>query len=101
MALVDQGKWHESWEAAAALFRSQVSDARWAEMVTPVRQPLGPVVSRRFESVLRSKTLPGAPDGDYEILKFQTAFAQRRDSVETVMLVREASGWRVFGYFIR
>jgi len=101
VALVDQGKWHESWQAAAGLFRTQVSDARWAEMVTPVRKPLGAVVSRKFESVLKSKTLPGAPDGDYEILKFQTAFVDRRDSVETIMLVREGSGWRVIGYFIR
>ncbi|GAA0731924.1 hypothetical protein GCM10009075_03600 [Sphingomonas trueperi] len=101
VALVDQGKWHESWQAAAGMFRAQVSDARWAEMVTPVRKPLGAVVSRTFESVLKSKTPPGAPDGDYEILKFQTAFADRRESVETVMLVREGSGWRVVGYFIR
>ncbi|SFK34145.1 regulatory protein, luxR family [Sphingomonas sp. NFR04] len=101
VALVDQGKWQESWQAAAGMFRAQVSDARWAEMVTPVRKPLGAVVSRTFESVLKSKTLPGAPDGDYEILKFQTAFADRPNSVETVMLVREGSGWRVIGYFIR
>jgi DNA-binding CsgD family transcriptional regulator len=101
VALVDQGKWHESWQAAAGMFRAQVSDARWAEMVTPVRKPLGAVVSRKFESVLKSKTLPGAPDGDYEILKFQTVFADRPDSVETVMLAREGSSWRVIGYFIR
>jgi hypothetical protein len=101
VALVDQGKWQESWQAAGAMFRAQVSAARWAEMVTPVRKPLGAVVSRKFDSVLKSKTLPGAPDGDYEILKFQTAFADRRDSVETVMLAREGSGWRVIGYFIR
>ncbi|MET3710532.1 DNA-binding CsgD family transcriptional regulator [Sphingomonas trueperi] len=101
VALVDQGKWHDSWQTAAAMFRAQVSDARWAEMVTPVRQPLGAVVTRKFESVIKTKTLPGAPDGDYEVLKFQTNFQQRADSVETIMLVRESGGWRVAGYFIR
>lgn len=101
MTLVDQGKWQASWQAAAAMFRSQVTEARWAEMVTPVRQPLGAVVTRRFQSVLKAKMLPGAPDGDYEILKFQTAFAERGDLTETVILVREGGGWRVAGYFIR
>lgn len=101
VALVDQAKWAESWQAAAAMFRERVTEARWAAMVTPVRQPLGAVVSRNFQSVVESKTLPGAPDGDYEILKFQTNFAQRSDSIETIILVREGSGWRVAGYFIR
>ncbi|WP_294331102.1 DUF4019 domain-containing protein [uncultured Sphingomonas sp.] len=101
VALVDQGKWHESWQTAAAMFRSQIGDARWAEMVTPVRQPLGAVVSRTFESVVRTRTLPGAPDAEYEVLKFRTRFAERSDSTETVILVRESDGWRVAGYFIR
>ncbi|WP_240610078.1 helix-turn-helix domain-containing protein [Sphingomonas pokkalii] len=101
LALVDQSKWPESWQNAGAMFRGQVSAARWAEMVTPVRQPLGAVVSRNFQSVIRTKTLPGAPDGDYEVLKFETDFAQRRDSIETVILAREGATWRVAGYFIR
>lgn len=75
-------------------------DVRWAEMVTPVRNPLGAVVSRTFESCSRAGRCR-APDGDHEILKFQTAFADRRDSAETIMLAREGSGWRMVGYFIR
>ncbi|WP_313538785.1 DUF4019 domain-containing protein [Sphingomonas sp.] len=67
----------------------------------PVRQPLGAVVSQAFDSVLKSKSMPGAPDGDCEILKFQTSFAQRSGPIETAILVREAGGWRVAGYFFR
>ncbi|WP_404335351.1 DUF4019 domain-containing protein [Sphingomonas sp. MMS12-HWE2-04] len=101
VALVDQGNWHESWQTAAATFRGQVSDAGWAEMITPVRKPLGAAVVRKFASVVKTKTLPGAPEGDYEVLKFQTNFAQRSGSTETIIVVREASAWRVAGYFIR
>lgn len=101
LALVDQGKWHASWQTAAAMFRTQIGDARWAEMVTPVRQPLGAVVTRTFDSVERTRTLPGAPGAEYEILAFRTNFAQRSDASETVILVRESEGWRVAGYFIR
>jgi DNA-binding CsgD family transcriptional regulator len=101
LALIDQGKWQASWQTAAAMFRTQVTQGGWAAMVTPVRQPLGTVVSRKFESVVKTKTLPGAPAGDYEVLKFQTRFAERGSSTETVILVHEADGWRVAGYFIR
>jgi hypothetical protein len=83
------------------MFRSQVSDARWSEMVTPVRQPLGAVAARMFESVSKTRTLPGAPDGDYEVLTFKTSFATRPNAVETVILTREGAAWRVAGYFIR
>jgi hypothetical protein len=45
--------------------------------------------------------MPGAPDGDYEVVKFQTSFARKVGATETVVLAREASGWKVDGYFIR
>jgi hypothetical protein len=51
--------------------------------------------------VTKAKSLPGAPDGDYEVVQFQTRFANKAAATETVVLSREATGWKVDGYFIR
>lgn len=101
LGLVDAGRYADSWNATGTLFRAQVSQARWAQMVAGVRGPLGPVISRRPVGEKRSPSLPGAPDGRYATLKFRTAFARKRAAIETVVMAAEPSGWRVDGYFIR
>ncbi|WP_324808394.1 DUF4019 domain-containing protein [Sphingomonas sp. LY29] len=101
VALVDQQKWADSWSEAGALFRSQITSVQWAAAVQPVRTPLGVVHSRKLQKVTPTKSLPGAPDGDYRIVEFRTAFANKADAFETVILAREASGWAVNGYFVR
>lgn len=99
--LVDAKRWDESWSAAGTLFKTQMPQARWASTIEPVRKPLGPVLSRNLKGVTKAKTLPGAPDGDYEIVQFDTSFANKAAATETVVLAHEPSGWKVDGYFIR
>lgn len=101
VALLDGERWDANWRAAGAIFRAQLTSAQWATTIRPVRQPLGRASSRTLRSAVRTKTLPGAPLGDYQLLEFQTRFATKPDAVETVVLSREQSGWRVDGYFIR
>ena len=101
LALVDGQQWDQSWSAAGAVFRSQVSQASWASLVQPLRRQYGPVASRTLQSVVKANALPGAPAGQYEILQFTTNFAQKPDAIETVILARESSGWKVVGYFIK
>ena len=101
VALVDGHRLDESWRTAAALFRSQISAAQWTSTVQPVRQPLGPVSSRTFQSVTKTTSLPGAPAGDFEVLLFKTDFAERRGALETIILTHESGGWKVAGYYIR
>ena len=100
VSLIDGEHWNDSWAAAGMLFKSQMPQARWASTIAPVREPLGPVSSRVLKGVTKAKSLPGAPDGEYEIVKFKTSFAHKADATETVVLSREASGWKVVGYFI-
>lgn len=101
VALLDGRRWEESWRQAAALFKSQIEATRWASTIKTVRQPLGDVSSRTLRSATRTGSLPGAPAGEYEVIEFDTDFAGKGRSVETVVLAREPSGWKVAGYFIR
>ena len=65
-------------------------------------EPLGAVKSRSKASATYTKTLPGAPDGEYVVLQFNSSYDKKADAVETVVAKLDTDGqWRVAGYFIR
>lgn len=96
LALVDQGRWDESWNASGQQFRRLNTSKTWAAISEAVRPPLGAVVSR---SAISQERVPAPPHG-YLIVKFRTSFAGKPEAVETVSLEREAAGWKVVGYWI-
>lgn len=102
MKLVDRGKYDESWKTAAEFFRSKVKLEEWVKMMETGRKPFGALVSRKITSSWYKTSLPGAPDGEYVIFQFETAFADRKGIMETVTSMLEKDGkWRMVGYFIK
>jgi hypothetical protein len=101
LSLVDSGQYAQSWAAAGTLFKTQITASGWEAKVRPLRTNFGPVISRKPGGEKHATQLPGAPDGDYRILTFNTRFAHKQAAVETVVLAHEAAGWRVDGYFIK
>lgn len=101
LALVDQGNYVESWDAAAKALQTSVPREKWKDLLTRLRPPLGKVRSRRVASTTYKPPFRGAPEGNYVLMMFTTSF-ERRDLVETVIPLQEADGtWRVSSYFIR
>ena len=102
LALVDEAKYPDSWNAAAKLFQEHVAEATFASSVSGARQPLGHVVSRQLKSAEYRTVVPGAPPGKYVIIQFATVFDNKPEAVETVTPVQEDDGaWKVSGYFIK
>lgn len=103
LAVVDGGRYAESWSRAAEAFRAALTQAAWDSTMRVHRAPLGAVRSRESLGAQRVTDPPGAPPGEYVLLQFRTAFAGREQpSVETVVPMKGADGvWRVSGYFIR
>ena len=102
LALIDAGEYGRSWETSAALFQRQVPQQRWAELAGKTREPLGKVESRELAGASFATSLPGAPDGEYVVIQYRTAFTQKQQAVETVTPMKDPDGaWRVSGYFIR
>ena len=99
--LVDAGDYRESWAQAGPIFKSAVTADAWAKQVTPVRQPLGEVVSRDLKGIDAPASLPGAPKGEYRIVTFDTDYSATAGTVETVVLAKSGDDWDVVGYFIR
>lgn len=96
LTLVDQGRWDDSYRATGAAFRKLNTAKVWAEVSEKVRTPLGAMLSRSFAS---QQDLPAPPAG-YQVVKFQTRFANKPEAVETVSLEREGGAWRVVGVTI-
>ncbi len=64
--------------------------------------PLGTVVSREMKSVEYRTQLPGVPDAEYVLLKYDTSFEHKKKAVETVTMTLEKDGhWRAAGYAIK
>jgi hypothetical protein len=102
LSLVDAGKYDESWTDASSLFRKSVTRDQWRSAIESVRGPIGKLKTRAFQSATYSTSLPGAPDGAYVVIQYQTAFEKKASAVETVTPMREADGtWRVSGYFVK
>lgn len=102
LALADNEKFTENWKAASPMLQQAVSQEKWSSMLNQVRKPLGTVTSRKLTTAKREKSLPGAPDGDYVVMQFQTSFANKKEATETVTAVLDKDGmWKVGGYFIK
>lgn len=102
LALVDAGNYAESWKAAAEVLKKAVNERKWKTTMQPVRRPLGKVISRKLKSAQYTKELPGAPEGEYVVVQFETEFQNRKSAVETVTPMKENDGhWRVSGYSIK
>jgi hypothetical protein len=102
LALIDAGDYAKSWRESAALFRNAISESQWEQSLNAVRQPLGELISRKVKSAIYTTSLPGAPDGEYVVIRFETSYANKKSAIETVTPMREKSGgWRVSGYYIK
>ena len=102
LSLVDSGRYGESWGEASQLFRNAVTKPQWVQKVSAVRDPLGKVLSRKLKNASYTKTLPGAPDGEYVVIQYDTSFEHKQSAVETITPMLDKDGkWRVSGYFIK
>jgi Protein of unknown function (DUF4019) len=63
---------------------------------------MGKLVSRKVKSASYTTFLPGAPDGEYVVIEFNTSFGNKKSGIETVTPKMDKDGtWRVSGYYIK
>jgi hypothetical protein len=102
LVMVDSEKYAESWKEAAELFRNAVQPQQWEQSMQAVREPLGKLISRKVKTKAYRTSLPGAPDGEYVVIQFETSFENKKVAVETVTpLMGKDGAWRVSGYYIK
>ncbi len=102
LSLVDSGQYADSWKESAELFRKAVQARQWEQSIRAVREPLGKLISRKVKMKVYKTALPGAPDGEYVVIRFATSFGNKKAAVETVTPMMDKDGtWRVSGYFVK
>ena len=102
LSLVDSGNYKQSWREAAGYFRNAVTEEEWVQSLKARRNPLGKLISREIKSMVYTTSLPGAPDGEYVIIQYETSFGNKGSAIETVTPMLETDGnWRVSGYYIK
>jgi hypothetical protein len=102
LALVDSGNYAESWQEAAQIFKNAIPEGEWVKMAQATREPLGRLLSRNLKSATYTKTLPGAPDGQYVVIRYDSSFEHKQTAVETLTPMLDKDGkWRVSGYYIK
>jgi hypothetical protein len=102
LALVDKAEYGASWDQAASLFKSAVTKESWQDAVSKARSSFAGVLSRKLKSAHYTTSLPGAPDGKYVVIQYETSFVNKKSAVETITPMLDKDGkWRVSGYFIR
>ena len=101
LELSDDGKYEDTWTQASSLFQAAITVQDWARAVGAARGPLQGLVSRELVSAEFHRELPGAPDGEYVILIFDSVFEKKAKAVETVTVMKDGDAWRISGYFIR
>jgi hypothetical protein len=100
LALVDSAQYEASWEQASELFRSRIEKSQWVKIITSVRTSFEKLRSRKLKNASFMTSLPGAPDGRYVVLRFETSFKKKKSAEETVTTMEEGGQWKVSGYFI-
>ena len=102
LILIDGGRYAESWKEAAEYFRGAVKQEQWEQSLIAVRKHLGKLISRKVKNKSYTTSLPGAPDGEYVVIQFDTSFENKKSTIETVTpMMDKDRKWRVSGYFIK
>ena len=100
--MVDNEQYAESWKEVAEYLRNTSNQQQWEQTLQAVRKPLGKLLSRKVKSSMYETSLPGAPDGEYVVIQFETSFENKKLAIETITPMLDKDGnWRVSGYYIR
>jgi hypothetical protein len=100
--LIDHGKFDESWLAAAVVLQETITQKEWSADLAARQPKLGRTIMRERKTESYSKTLRGAPTGDYVIVTYLTKFEKTPLVEETLAVAKDAIGqWHVAGYDIK
>ena len=102
LALIDDGNYAKSWQEASAFLQGAVTQKAWEDAMESARKPLGKLVSREVKTARSFTALPGAPDGQYVVMQFETSFANKKSVIETITFMLGKDGqWKSAGYLIK
>ena len=102
LKVVDAGNYAQSWDATGDVLKANVARDQWQELLARNRAPLGSLISRKLRSAEYTTQLPGAPEGQYVVLQYESGFEHKSSAIETVTPTLDKDGqWRVCLYTVQ
>jgi hypothetical protein len=102
LATIDKDEFSKGWDEAALFLQETVQRDEFVRSQGAMREALGPMNKRTFNSVEYSNTMPSAPEGKYYIIRFTTKLKNKPHAEETIVTKLQNDGkWRVCGHHIR
>ena len=101
LALIDGGKYAESWQSSASLMREKVTQQDWTDKLDKARSLSGGLVQRTQKSASYATVAKDSPEGEYIMLIYESDFQAAEDVSEYVTVMLEGDEWRVAGYFMQ
>ena len=98
--LLDDGDYEEAFEWEAQDFRMTRTQKQFVRYMQARRVPFGKTLGRKFIGAANIHKFVGVPEGNYESILFKTAFENKAETAERVILVKQTPGWRVIDYRI-
>jgi hypothetical protein len=98
MPLWDSGKYDKSYEALAEHTKQSIPKRQWFVYWSAVRKPLGKLKSRKLIEAKYIKSLPGVPNQEGAVLRYESSFENKESVMETFGMMREKGSWRVANY---
>ena len=74
LILIDTSQYAQSWETSSSFFRKQVPRETWVKQISSLRPAFGKVTNRQILNAQFVTELPGAPDGQYVVIQYNTSF---------------------------
>ena len=102
LALIDEGKYEESWDESSSMFKNSVPKEQWVVTMGTNRPLFGKVLERNVKTKSYETNISGMPDKEHVVIQFQTKFEYKAIGIETITPAKDSDGvWRVWGYFIK
>jgi tRNA A-37 threonylcarbamoyl transferase component Bud32 len=101
LAMVDARNYSGSWRESSAIVQGAATEQQFTNAMHTFRNPLGDLLSRKLVSSQRLAQMPGAPDGKYVVLQFETSFARKNSAIETVTFMLENGQWKPVSYLLK
>jgi len=101
LSVADKGRYGQCWDQSASFFKANVKKKDFEAKLKASRGQFGDLVSRKLKTKQFTTTMPGAPDGKYVVIQYDTSFSQKESAVETITPMFDKGAWKVSGYYVK
>jgi Protein of unknown function (DUF4019) len=101
LSIVDKGQYGQCWDQSSSFFKANVKKKDLEAKLKASRGQFGDLVSRKLKTKQFTTTMPGAPDGKYVVIQYDTSFSHKQSAVETITPMFDKGAWKVSGYYVK